>query len=33
MPFGRALAPGMLFRSGDHAQAAAPLAAGARSLA
>lgn len=26
MPFGRALAPGMLFPSGDHAQAAARIA-------
>ena len=26
MPFGRALAPGMLFRSHDHAQAASPTA-------
>ena len=25
MPFGRALAPGMLFPSGDHAQAAARI--------
>lgn len=28
MPFGRALAPGMLFRSGDHAQAAARIGYG-----
>ena len=28
MPFGRALAPGMLFSSGDHAQAAARIGYG-----
>ena len=28
MPFGRALAPGMLFRSADHAQAVARIAYG-----
>ena len=28
MPFGRALAPGMLFCSGDHAQAAARIGYG-----
>jgi type II secretory pathway predicted ATPase ExeA len=28
MPFGRALAPGMLFRSGDHSQAAARIGYG-----
>jgi type II secretory pathway predicted ATPase ExeA len=28
MPFGRALAPGMLFRSGEHAQAAARIGYG-----
>ena len=28
MPFGRGLAPGMLFRSGDHAQAAARIGYG-----
>lgn len=28
MPFGRALAPGMLFASGDHAQAAARIGYG-----
>jgi type II secretory pathway predicted ATPase ExeA len=28
MPFGRALAPGMLFPSGDHAQAAARIGYG-----
>ena len=28
MPFGRALAPGMLFRSADHAQAVARIGYG-----